>query len=191
MGARAGAHAVFGLSKALYNEQTPLWIKAGDYHSNRPQEVPLNTGYTSNALIDMDLVRRLGLRFDIRLGRSGGEDTMFFHEMYRRGGILRYAPDAIVYEQVAPSRISVHWIARRKYRAGQVYALMFKTFDQTAFRRLQLLAPLKGFICLATSLMMAVKPSRAMWWVMRSLFHFGVASFGMGRKIHQEYGDLR
>jgi succinoglycan biosynthesis protein ExoM len=191
MGARMGAHGVFGLSKAIYSDRAPFWIKAGDYHSNSPQEVPLNTGYTSNALIDMKFVRELGLRFDVKLGRSGGEDTMFFHEMYRKGAALRYAPNAIVYEEVVPARIAINWIARRKYRAGQVYALMFKTFDTTAYRRLVVLAPFKGAFCLVTSVAMVVRPSRAMWWIMRSLFHFGVVAYGIGRKIHQEYDEPR
>jgi succinoglycan biosynthesis protein ExoM len=189
MEARTGAHAVFGPSKAIYSDQTPFWIKAGDYHSHSLQGVPLNTGYTSNALIDMNFVRELGLRFDTKLGRSGGEDTMFFHELYRNGGTLRYAPNAIVYENVAPARLSISWIARRKYRAGQVYALTIKTFDKTGYQRVQVLALLKGFFCLVTSVVMVVKPSRAMWWLMRGLLHFGVVAFGVSGEIHEEYSD--
>ena len=53
----------------------------------------IDTGYTSNVLIDMGFVRRNGLKFDPLLGETGGEDTMFFHALYKRGGTLRYAPD--------------------------------------------------------------------------------------------------
>jgi succinoglycan biosynthesis protein ExoM len=90
---------------------------------------------------------------------------------------------------VAPARISISWIARRKYRAGQVYALAIKTFDKAGYRRLQVLALLKGVFCLVTSVVMVVKPSRAMWWLMRGLLHFGVVAFGVSGKIHEEYSD--
>jgi succinoglycan biosynthesis protein ExoM len=76
--ARSGAQAIFGPSEARYDHNVPFWISAGDYHSNRVlgNENPIKTGYTSNALIDMNFVRKFGLRFDLALGRTGGEDTV-------------------------------------------------------------------------------------------------------------------
>ncbi len=60
---------------------------------------------------------------------------MFFHAMHKNGGRLGYAPDAIVYEEVVPSRLNLAWVLRRRYRAGQVYAMMFERFDRRAYRR--------------------------------------------------------
>jgi succinoglycan biosynthesis protein ExoM len=190
LAARFGATAIFGECKAIYGNDTPAWIKLGDYHSNRvPQHrAPIDTGYTSNVLIDMDFVRRHSLRFDVTLGRSGGEDTIFFHAMFRQGGVLKYVATAVVYEDVAPSRATIDWIATRKYRAGQVYAMMFKRFDRRAYRKLQFLAPFKTVFCAARSLTAIGQPSRAMWWIMRGIFHFGVLCFSLNAKVHQEYG---
>jgi len=115
---------VFGPCEAIYDDWVPDWIKQGDYHSNRIAESsPITTGYTSNVLIDMVFVRRHGLRFEPELGCTG-EDTLFFHAMYRKGGVLKYAPNAVVYERVIPSRANVRWVVRRRYRAGQTRALV-------------------------------------------------------------------
>jgi succinoglycan biosynthesis protein ExoM len=191
LSARLGANAVFGESKAIYSDSAPQWIKIGDYHSNRLSDssAPIDTGYTSNVLIDMDFIRHHRPRFDVALGQSGGEDTMFFHAMYRKGATLKYVATAVVYEDVVPSRATIDWVATRKYRAGQVYAMMFKRFDRRAYLRLQFLAPFKTVFCAVRSLTTIGQPSRAMWWIMRGIFHFGVLCFGLHLKVHQEYGD--
>ena len=189
--ARRGANAVFGPCEAIYRDGTPAWIRAGDYHSNRIalRKGRIDTGYTSNVLIDMGFVRSQGLRFDLALGRTGGEDTMFFHRMYRKGGMLTYANDAIVYEDVVPSRINLVWIARRRLRAGQVYAKMFHDLDGPAYRRATWTSLFKIAACAAMSAASAYQPSRAMWWLMRGTFHIGMLSYVIGLGIHQEYAS--
>jgi succinoglycan biosynthesis protein ExoM len=186
---RNDANAVFGPCEAIYDNGAPDWIKQGDYHSNRITESdPITTGYTSNAMIDMIFVRRHGLRFDPELGRTGGEDTMFFHAMYRKGGVLKYAPNAVVYERVVPSRVNLTWIVRRRYRAGQVRALVSHEFDRAEYRRLAWTAPLKVAICAIMSVFTMPSRARAMWWLMRGVFHWGTTSYALGASVHQEYG---
>jgi succinoglycan biosynthesis protein ExoM len=188
LAASDGAHAVFGPCQAIYRDETPAWIRSGDYHSNRiPRQRPIDTGYTSNVLIDMAFVRRNGLRFDPALGRSGGEDTMFFHAIYRRGGKLRYAEDAIAYEDVVPARLNLGWVARRRFRSGQVYAMMFHRLDRRRYRQASVSAPLKIAACAVMSVATAFRPGRAAWWFMRGTFHAGVLSFVLGAGVYQEY----
>jgi succinoglycan biosynthesis protein ExoM len=191
LAARGGANAVFGPCEANYPPRTPPWMQAGDYHSNRIIEGrgPIDTGYTSNVLIDMDFVRRNLLQFDPALGRTGGEDTFFFHAMYRRGAVLAYEPRAIVREEVAASRLNLKWILRRKFRAGQVYALMFLRFDAAAYRRAALTAPLKIAACAAMAVAMGFEARRAMWWLVRGTFHFGMLNYMLGGSVYQEYRD--
>jgi len=166
-------------------------MRAGDYHSNRISEkkVPIDTGYTSNVLIDMNFVRRHMLQFDPALGRTGGEDTFFFQAMYRRGAVLRYAPGAVVREDVAASRLNLKWILRRKFRAGQVYALMFLRFDLAAYRRAALTSPLKILTCATMSVATAFDARRAMWWVVRGTFHIGMLNYMLGGRVYEEYRD--
>jgi succinoglycan biosynthesis protein ExoM len=186
---RGGANAVFGPCEAIYSEGTPNWIRQGDYHSNRIIERDrITTGYTSNVLIDMAFVRRHGLRFDPALGRTGGEDTMFFHAMYRKGGVLRYASRAIVYESVVPSRANFAWVVKRRYRAGQARALVSHKFDRSEYTRLSWTAPLKVAICAMMAAVTSPNRARAMWWLMRGIFHWGTVSYALGASVHEEYG---
>jgi succinoglycan biosynthesis protein ExoM len=186
---RNSANAVFGPCEAIYDDRTPDWIKQGDYHSNRITETKrITTGYTSNVLIDMSFVRRHGLRFDPELGRTGGEDTMFFHAMYRKGGVLRYASSAVVYERVVSSRVSLAWIVRRRYRAGQVRALVSHRCDLVEYARLSLTAPFKVVFCVIMSGLMIPSRALAIWWLMRGVFHWGTISYALGIRVHEEYG---
>ncbi|HEY1982384.1 MAG TPA: glycosyltransferase [Xanthobacteraceae bacterium] len=187
--ASGGANAVFGPCVAKYSDKTPRWIQVGDYHSNRLSETrrALTTGYTSNVLIDMDFVRQHNLRFDLSLGRTGGEDTIFFFALHAKGGILRYAQDAIVYEDVVPPRINFRWIATRRYRAGQVYAKSFHDFNRSKYRRVALTAPLKIALCISATAATLLNSSRAMWWLIRGIFHLGSLSYVLGANIYEEY----
>ena len=190
--ARAHAQAVFGPCEAVYREDAPAWMRRGDFHSNRiaAPHAAIETGYTSNVLIDMSFVRRHGLRFDVSLGRSGGEDTIFFHAMRRLGAVLAYAPGAAVYEEVATARTNAGWITRRKYRAGQTYALMLRRFSPRRYALSKWTSPLKIAACAIASAACAFDQTKARWWMMRGVFHVGVLSFALGARIHQEYEPL-
>jgi succinoglycan biosynthesis protein ExoM len=187
--ARSGANAIFGLSSAVYPDEAPRWLKEGDYHSNYvlDRNSPVNTGYTSNALIDMEFVRRHALRFDPALGTTGGEDTIFFHQMFRSRGALKYVRDAIVYEDVVPSRLHFGWVAKRRFRVGQIYAMMFYRFSFTDYLTVSVGAPLKITACLIMAAATMWRPSRSMWWLMRSIFHSGALSFALGFNVYEEY----
>jgi succinoglycan biosynthesis protein ExoM len=185
---RQGAHAIFGPTRAVYPGNAPQWIKDGDYHSNLVGDRrPIDTGYTSNVLIDLEFVRTNSLRFDPLLGTTGGEDTIFFHDMFERGAFLKYTPDAVAYEEVTSRRLTFRWIAKRRFRVGQVYAMMFYRSDLWAYRAVIWSAPLKITTCLIMTLLMIWRPSSSLWWLMRSLFHGGVLSFGLGIKMVEEY----
>ena len=184
-----GAEVVFGPCEAIYPNDAPYWLKAGDYHSNRipRHHRTIDTGYTSNVLVDMEFVRLNGLKFDPALGETGGEDTMFFHALHKRGGTLRYAPKAVVHENVVASRLNLTWVRLRRYRAGQVYAMMLYRFSHRAYRRAIWTAPVKILACLFMSCLLIFRPAGALWWLMRGAFHVGVLSFGLGAKVHREY----
>jgi succinoglycan biosynthesis protein ExoM len=186
--AREGASAVLGPWKAIYNQSAPNWIKVGDYHSCPSMvEEPLITGYTGNALIDAHFVRRHNLRFDVALGNTGGEDTLFFHEIYRRGGRIKFAPGAIVYEDVDESRLNLAWIVKRKYRAGQTHGMMVLKFEAGRRKRLALGAACKFAFCMMAFAIMGCWPARMLWWLTRATLHLGVLSYCFGADIHQEY----
>ena len=189
MASRGGAAAVFGPCQAIYGDKTPVWIRMGDYHSNRvtARRGVIETGYTSNALVDMNFVRAHNLEFDKELGRTGGEDTLFFYAMYRCGGQLAYAADAIVNEKVSPSRTNIKWIATRKYRSGQVHAKVQQKYNVVKYHQILLLSPAKIAFCASMAAVLVVRPIRAMWWLMRGVLHLGMLSYRVSGRVHQEY----
>jgi succinoglycan biosynthesis protein ExoM len=189
MAKRDGAAAVFGLSKAIYGNSTPEWIKLGDYHSSQPhfQSGIVHTGYTSNVLIDMSFVRKYDLEFDHTLGRTGGEDTDFFYAMHQLGGRLAYAADAVVYDEVVESRRTLRWILKRRKRVGQTYAKMQQRYNTRAYRLIPILSPLKIAFCFTMAAMLAIRPEHAMWWLMRGVFHWGSLSYRISGRVYQEY----
>jgi succinoglycan biosynthesis protein ExoM len=189
----AGCHAVFGPCEAVYAAHAPSWVRRGDYHSNRivRRHGAIETGHTCNALIDAAFVRRHGLRFDVELGRSGGEDTIFFHSMRRCGAALAYAPKAIVFEDVAEGRATLVWVARRRYRAGQTYALMLRRFSPRRYALWAWTSPLKIALCSLVGASTWFDASRASRWAMRGVFHLGGLSYALGFGIYQEYAPRR
>jgi succinoglycan biosynthesis protein ExoM len=188
---RDGAQAVFGPCEADYGEEISSWMRRADFHSTRvpTNQFPIITGYAGNSLIDMTFVRQNGLNFDIGLGRSGGEDTVFFHEMYQLGATLRYAPKAIAFEDVAPPRTTVKWVAKRRYRSGQSYGLMLRRFSKLRYLAAAFTSPFKILLCILVSVCTAPARAVASAWLMRGVFHVGVLCYALGFSVHQEYSE--
>ncbi|MEL6568386.1 MAG: glycosyltransferase [Pseudomonadota bacterium] len=123
---RSGAAAVFGSVEARFEGAPPAWMVEGDFHSKRvdadgPRAKP---GGTDNCLIDLSVVRRHGLSFDTALSLVGGEDTLFFDGLLRRGETLADAAGAVTYERVPPGRDTLVWLNKRWRRTGMTDALM-------------------------------------------------------------------
>ena len=110
---RAGGYdAVFGPAVAVYPTGTPEHIVNGDFHSNRPvlRQGEVQTGHTCNAIVDMRNLATRALRFDVAKGRTGGEDTDYFHRLWTAGGSLGISESALVYEEVAAGRLRFGWL---------------------------------------------------------------------------------
>ena len=73
----------------------------------------LVTVVTNNWLVDLNLIRFTGLKFDESLGVSGGSDTLFFLQAKRNGARSGWAPEAIVSEFMPKSRLCLAYQLRR------------------------------------------------------------------------------
>mgnify|MGYP000930246670 CR=1 FL=1 len=103
---RLRADVVFGPVKAVYPADAPAWIVAGDFHSFAPvrrAHGAIDTGYSSNVLMRRAAIG--SVRFDPALGKTGGEDTFFFAELYKQGAQLEVCPAAFVEEPTPPARM--------------------------------------------------------------------------------------
>lgn len=77
---------------------------------------------TSNWMCDLDFVRKWDLRFDPAMRFSGGEDVAFDLAVRKCGGATSWCPDAVVSEEIAPERLSLHHQWSRSRAQGLVMA---------------------------------------------------------------------
>lgn len=188
-----GADAVLGPVHAGYDNSAPGWMRDGDFHSTFPVMIgtEIRTGYTCNVLLDLRSPRVSGLRFNLALGKTGGEDTEYFTHIYRKGGKIAYAEEALLYEPVPPQRARFDWLAKRRYRMGQTHGrLVAEGAGLVGKIKSIALAAAKAGFCFAAALIFIVFPIRRNRFVLRGILHLGAISGILGfREIHQ-YGSL-
>lgn len=111
---------VVGPVISRYPKTPEPWISAGRFFERRrlPTGTAVTVAATNNLLLDLEVVRTLGLRFDETFGLSGGSDTLFTRELSRRGHVLLWCDEAIVFDEVPESRMSRSWVLQRAYRSG-------------------------------------------------------------------------
>ncbi|MCG3267598.1 glycosyltransferase family A protein [Yoonia sp. I 8.24] len=68
---------------------------------------------TNNWICDLDFVRRTGLRFDDDIGLGGGSDTAFWRDLQKLGGSSTWIDDALVFDTVPISRLSMSYQFKR------------------------------------------------------------------------------
>ena len=188
---REGADGAFGPVMAQYGKNAPDWIRDYDYLSTWPQMRggEVQTGYTGNAILRWRGAAYAQERFSLKKGKTGGEDTEFFFRLWRMGARFVVADGARVYESVEPSRMTLEWIRKRKYRAGQSYGRHCGTPSSLFFLHLVAGSSAKIAFCLAmTGLRLFSLPKRR-FWLLRGAFHAGVLSSAFGFRESVSYGE--
>jgi succinoglycan biosynthesis protein ExoM len=187
---RGGWDAVLGPVKAVYGEGAPAWLAAGDFHSTAPvlDGGRILKGYAGNVLIRTSAVAARSLRFDEALGRVGGEDDDFFYRLTDSGGTIGFAPDALAYEPVPPTRASLKWLVTRSFRTGQTHGARLSQRARGPGRVAQLgLAAAKGGVCLAGAAATAWSPRARARWLVRGSLHAGAVARLAGLRELQLY----
>ena len=122
-----------------------------------------------------------GIRFDLRHGVCGGEDTMFFGKLAAAGLRLAEAPEALATEPVPDGRANLRWLARRFLRAGRSHAEMVQ---ETSSARVSparaCLAAAKAGFCAGVAVGMAGFPPAWRRWFLRGSMHAGMAMRFLG-----------
>jgi hypothetical protein len=75
-----------------------------------------------NLLLDLHVLRDLDLRFDERLGLTGGEDTLLTHTLVHAGHEIRWCDEAEAVEPVPADRLTRRWVLRRSFRSGSSWS---------------------------------------------------------------------
>jgi hypothetical protein len=119
-----GCAAVAGPVAGVLPGQVDPWI-AGSGVFDRPRRatgVRVGGAGAGNLLLDLSRVRALGLRFDERLGLTGGEDTLFTHALVHAGEEIRWCDEAEADEPVPAERLTRRWVLRRCLRSGSSWS---------------------------------------------------------------------
>ena len=179
--ARAGRFdVVLGPVDAVYSDVAPDWMRRGDFHSTRPvvREGRIDTGYSGNALIRLDLVRRHAIRFDPALGRSGGEDLDFFYRLGDAGGRIGFCEQARALEPVPDGRASLRWLIIRTFRAGQSHgARLARVKPNPVQRAVQAtIAAAKAAACASAALVNLPRATVRNRFITRGALHLGVVA---------------
>jgi len=181
------AAAVFGPVLGVYPADAPAWFANSGLHETRPTIVSggdIPTGYTCNALFRADVVN--GLRFMPELGRSGGEDTVFFNALYRQGRRFAFAADAVVREDIPHERLTLKWLTRRAFRAGQTHGRLL-SINSSLRPTDAILASSKIGYSLAYAALNALSPAKWRRGLMRAALHAGVVMRVLGLREVENY----
>ena len=187
---RTGVDAVLGPVDAVYGPDAPAWQKALDVHSTRPviSGGEIRKGYAGNVLLRRESILARGLRFDLSLGRTGGEDDRFFHALTDTGGRIGFAPDALAWEPVPEGRTSMAWLLRRSFRGGQTHGSRVASRHGAAGRVAQLvIAAGKTLACAGGVVGSLGDPARRGRWLLRAALHLGVVARLTGRREVEMY----
>jgi hypothetical protein len=115
-----GCAAVAGPVPPRFGGPVDPWV-AGSGVFDRPQRptgMRLQGAGAGNLLLDLRQVRSLGVRFDEATGLTGGEDTLFTHELVHRGAEIRWCAEAEAVESVPEQRLTRAWVRQRSFRSG-------------------------------------------------------------------------
>ncbi len=173
------ADVVFGPVKAIYGEDAPAWMRAGDFHTTRVvyRGGRIDTGYCGNVLMRRSAIEARGLRFDLACGVLGGEDTVFFGRLFSAGLRLVEAPEALAAEPVPAQRATLRWLARRSWRSGQSHAKMLLAASGASISPVRAaLSAAKTGVCMAGAAATVWSPIGWRRWLLRGLLHFGMAA---------------
>jgi succinoglycan biosynthesis protein ExoM len=184
-----GADAVLGPVHSVYAPSAPKWMRRGDFHSTRPvwTEGEIRTGYSGNVLLDRASPHVRARRFNLALGRSGGEDTEYFSHLHQSGGRIAYAPDAIAHEPVTENRQQFSWLAKRRFRSGQTHGRLLAA--KHALLPQACLAAAKAVLSFGAALVFAPVAHLRNRQALRGVMHVGVVSGLFGVREIRLYGD--
>ena len=116
--------AVFGKVIPYFDENAPKWALKCDLFArpcNKTGEIPKFT-YTSNCLVKTNVIKSVEGPFDPDYGLTGGEDTLLFGILHKKGYKFTSCNEAIVYDYFPPERTSLKWLLKRGFRTGNSFS---------------------------------------------------------------------
>ncbi|MFC7623338.1 glycosyltransferase family 2 protein [Microlunatus sp. GCM10028923] len=112
--------AVMGRVFSVFDHDVDPWVTAGEFFRRRrmPSGTELDAAAAGNLLLDLDQVRRAGVRFDPALGLGGGEDTLFTRQLHAAGGRIVWCDESVAVDTVPAARTTRRWVTARSWSQG-------------------------------------------------------------------------
>lgn len=129
--------AVAGRVVPEYETTPDPWIIAGRFFNRRslPTGTEVQGAAAGNILLDLREIARHGVRFDVRLGLSGGEDTLFTRTLVAHGARIVWCNESVVIDKVPRSRITRSWVLNRAWSHGNTTGVVALGLAGTPRRR--------------------------------------------------------
>ncbi len=188
-----GGHDIYlGPVIAQYPDDAPQWAVAADIHTVRGSEHrPIITGHTGNVFFKRQHPSIKNVRFSEERGRTGGEDTEFFHTCYQLGAKIEHSENARVFEPVLPHRLAVTWMAKHKFRSGITYGKVIHYTSGVFGNLTKLIASaFKGATLYILSCLQFLSVGDSRRNYLRAVFHGGVVAAYFAAKEAEHYGSL-
>lgn len=197
---RHRADAVLGPVERVLPAGAPAWMRDSGVLELPNPPSGSTAGFvdnTANSLFRRALVDGCPQAFDPGFGRTGGEDTKFFHDLRLRGARLVWEREARVRELFSPERASLLWLLQRSFREGMTSYRVFGRWpaglDLPRGRWLALAlwaSRTSARIVARTALspLLASQRAAAVRDLYRLAFNLGVAANTLGWRVPEHYG---
>jgi len=119
----SGADVMAGYVTTIYPPETPQWIKEGNFFQNpkRQSGTLLTSAATGNVLFNFQkLAVEWDFSFDERFGLAGGSDSDFFSRAAKKGAVIQWTDDAVVYELLAQERMCLSYLLKNRFRKSNL-----------------------------------------------------------------------
>lgn len=111
-------------SRKFFHRSAPL-EKGTELRVMGPRRTRSFVPATSNSVFRRQTCFADGLRFDLRYGRTGGEDVDLFCRLERQGRRFAWVSDAWTSETVPAHRCNFDYLERRSFAGGQTFAATY------------------------------------------------------------------
>lgn len=140
------ADGVAGPTYPIFDAEVPAYIK--DFHTPSTYQYGtiVNSAFTGCLLIRKKYLDLIEGPFDLRLNFTGGEDSYLTYLISTIGGVIRYNPKAIAYENIPDNRTTIKYVIKRAYKRSNT-GLFVKSLVGNEFSKLSALPKLTRKFC--------------------------------------------
>jgi succinoglycan biosynthesis protein ExoM len=191
-----GADGVLGPVVPIVPDAAPKWIRRGCFYDfprlGTGEVVPLHRMRFGNILLRGKQLRQERAPFDPAYGLTTGEDADLLIRLVQKGAKIVWCDDAIVWEPIESTRLSLHWLLQRSLSGGQEFArkTIAGRYGAVGFAgRLRLIARALAQLLIAGALAVVAIPfgrHRAAAWLIKASANLGKLSIFWGWR-YQEY----